>query len=358
MTKLLTLLFIAVLSIAVFSQEMHFSQYNENPALLNPALTGVANTLRASLSYREQWRSLGTPYKTSGVSFETRLNNSSWKQIDRFRSMTFKERGMGLLAWGVSVYNDKAGPGGLSLTNANLNLASFIPISKKSFLSLGVQGGISQRRIENGRLIFPDQYTDSGYSPDLNSDEKFSNLNYAYSDFATGFLWSYNKQQKRIANHTELRSNLGFSIYHLLRPKQDFLYSGNRIYRKYVVHGDFLYEPANFNVAIVPSFQGQFIGSTVEATAGLTVKYYVNDNAHYTGIVKRTCIGFGIYGRRKDAVIPCFLLELKEQYVFGFSYDVNLSSLSPSSMGRGAFEITLRYTPSAPFLYEERKTND
>ena len=38
------------------AQDFHFSQYNENPALVNPALTGATSALRASLVYKDQWR--------------------------------------------------------------------------------------------------------------------------------------------------------------------------------------------------------------------------------------------------------------------------------------------------------------
>jgi type IX secretion system PorP/SprF family membrane protein len=340
-------------------QEMHFSQYLENPALLNPALTGVANPLRGSITYRDQWRSVTTPYKTFGVSFETRLRNGNWQSVDNFRSMTFKERGVGRLAWGLSVYNDKAGTAGLTTTNGNFNIASFVPISKKSFISVGLQAALVQRKIDSGKLIFPDQYNSAtGYDPGNTTGERLSSLNFTYADFGAGLLWSYGQEEKRIASYAQFKANAGFSVYHLNTPKQAFLMNGSSIDMKYVAHADVFYAPANSNVGFAPSFVAQSQGSSLQFIGGMTMRYYLKDNSHYTGLVKRNSIGYGVYGRSLDAMIMSFLYEIREQYFICFSYDVNLSALAPSSSGRGGFEMTLRYTPTAAYLYEKRPKVD
>lgn len=59
--------------LTMYSQDFHFSQFNETPDLVNPALTGVSNIMRASIIYRDQWRSVTVPYTTYGVSVESRF---------------------------------------------------------------------------------------------------------------------------------------------------------------------------------------------------------------------------------------------------------------------------------------------
>ena len=64
---------IILLPFTIKAQDLHFSQFNENPSLINPALTGANSVMRASAVYRDQWRTVTVPYKTYGVSFESRF---------------------------------------------------------------------------------------------------------------------------------------------------------------------------------------------------------------------------------------------------------------------------------------------
>jgi len=51
-----------------FAQDVHFSQSNMTPLLVNPALTGVyGGTHRAFLNYKNQWRGAGI----QGAAFNT-----------------------------------------------------------------------------------------------------------------------------------------------------------------------------------------------------------------------------------------------------------------------------------------------
>ena len=52
---------------------------------------------------------------------------------------------------------------------------------------------------------------------------------------------------------------------------------------------------------------------------------------------------FGAYYRHQDAVIPVVAMDYRSFRV-GLSYDVNISSLSEASGGKGGFEISLGYT--------------
>lgn len=336
------------------AQDFHFSQFVENPSVVNPALTGVAGPLRASLTYREQWRSAVSPYKTYGVGFDTRLKNGNWEQVDKFRGMTFKERSIGRLAWGFSAYSDKAGTADLGLTRGSFNLASFVPLSNNSFISLGIQAAVVQRRGQNGNLIFPNQYSGGMYDPNISSGEKFSTLYYVYPDLAAGLLWSYKQKQNRIAHNSLFKANVGFAASHLTKPKQTFLQTKQSLAMRYTVHGDLVYEPGFPNVAFQPLFLFQWQAQATELIAGLQVKYFFKDNSHYTGIVKRSAFGLGVSGRNKDAMICTALLDIKEQCLVGISYDINLSAFGPSTRGRGAMEINIRVTPPAGYLYEKR----
>lgn len=342
------------------AQDLHFSQFNEHGALVNPALTGVDNSTKIVGVYKSQWRSVTVPYTTFGVSFESRLKPGGWEQVDKHRSMTFKERGMGRFAGGLSVYKDKAGDGSYDLTQANLSLCTFVPTGKKSFLSFGAQGNYSQRRLEVSALLFPDQYAGNGYSKSVPSKENFPSQNFSYGELAAGLVWSY-KNKAQLATHEKTKVNLGISMYHINKAPQKFLsVAGSRIQPKYVFYGDFIFSSPNPRIVIAPKMLVQTQGPSIESVTGVVVKQYSagGGGSKYTGIDKASAIGYGIYYRYNDAVILNMLYEWKEQFAAGLSYDINISRLAGTTTGRGGMELTLRYTPPSAYLYQMRKAPD
>lgn len=338
----------------VYAQDFHFSQFNENPSLINPALTGASSVLRASLVYKDQWRSVTTPYTTYGFSFESKFKTSNWETVDPRRSMTFK-KSYNRMAGGISVYNDKAGVAKMGTFQTNLSLAMFFPLSNVSSLSLGLQGSFVQRKVDANRLIYPSQYNGTTYDANLASGEIYTQQNFIYPELGAGIVWSYGHNEKSIAANNQFKSLIGFSTYHINQPKQNFIGSttSDRLYRKYVFHGNVLIGIPNSMVAIVPSWLAQFQGPTKEIVAGMMIKYYMSDDSKYTGLKQRSAIGVGFYYRSADAFITNLLIE-KGKYAVGFSYDINASGLTRASKSRGGFEITLRMVTPNPFLYQKR----
>src|SRR5690554_5390746 len=94
------------------AQDVHFTQFDASPLLLNPANTGAFNgDFRVSAVYRDQWRSAmgAAAFKTYGVSFDMPIIRDI--SIDDY------------LAGGVQLYNDRAGDGNLSNFTALLSVA-------------------------------------------------------------------------------------------------------------------------------------------------------------------------------------------------------------------------------------------
>ncbi len=353
--NLLFKIFLILCTTGLYAQDLHFSQFNEQPALINPALTGATASSRSSVAYRNQWRSISSPFTTYAVSSETRFNSSEWQQVDKFRSMTFKERASGRLAAGLSVYKDNAGDGRIGSTQINLSFATFVPTSKKAFIAFGLQASLVQMMMDNDKLVFPNQYNGSGYDASMSSNENFQGQNSTYGDFAGGIVWTYGQNDKSLLGKKQLKANVGFSAYHLNKPQSFLVNGGNEQSIKYVTHGDLLVSLTNPDFAIAPSFLVQLRGSSTEVNAGTLLKRYVKLDSKYTGLVKRSSLGIGVYYRNHDAAILCMALEIKEQCVIGMSYDLNLSRLTKGTNARGGVELTLKYTSPRSFLYQ-RKT--
>jgi type IX secretion system PorP/SprF family membrane protein len=330
-------------------QDMHFSQFNENPSLLNPALAG-SDGIRASLNYRTQWRSVSTPYRTYGASFEMRLPPFKKKNARAASGATRP----GKFGVGLSVYRDKMGDAALMLTQANLSIAYFAPTGEHSAFSLGAITSFNQRRLNDTKFIFPNQYDGLGYNIDMNSNEALINQRFSYLDFAAGLLWTYNSEERRIKDHKFVKVRLGASAYHLTQPGQKYrVKSAIGLPMKIVAHGDFHFSIQNTNVAIAPAYLFQLQGPYMDIVAGTLVKYYTKNDTKYTGYVKRTSYGLGAFYRNADALIIQGLLEWTEQYAIGISYDINMSPLAKASALRGGLEISLRYGTGNPFLYQK-----
>ena len=291
------------------SQDLHFSQFNENASLVNPALIGSQHTFRANIVYKEQWRSVTVPYTTYGASVELKFKPGNWEKVDKFKTRAYK-KSFSRLAGGLAFYNDKAGNGAMGTTQVNLTLASFIPYSSKGYISIGIQSSIVQKKVDFAKLTFPNQFDGMNYDQTLTSGENYGSQNFIYPDFASGILWSYGYNEKQLSSNDQLKADAGFSMYHINQAKQKFLNGTNeRLFIRYNVHGKLLVGIKNTNVAVGPSFLAQFDGPSKEIVAGVMFKYFIHEDSKYTGFIKRSAIGFGVHYRNQDALILSTLIE-------------------------------------------------
>jgi type IX secretion system PorP/SprF family membrane protein len=336
------------------SQDLHFSQFNENPSLVNPALTGATSVFRASAIYRDQWRSVTAPYKTYGVSVESRFKTTNWNKVEG-KSMTFTKSSFSKFAGGLSFYSDKAGDGNMSINQLNASLASFITLNANNRLSLGLQGSLAQRKIDFSKLIFSNQYNGTGYDAAMNNGENVASQVFVYPDLAAGLNWSFTTNDNLVAVNRQKKANVGIAFYHINKPGQSYLgKNGAKLDMKYVLHGDFLFGIPGTNIGIAPTYLFQFQGPVKELTAGTLIKYYINEDSKYTGIIQRTAINVGVFYRYKDAVIFSFSYDKRQQYSIGFSYDFNVSGLSKATRLNGGPEITLKFNTANSYLYQKK----
>jgi type IX secretion system PorP/SprF family membrane protein len=353
MKKLITLSLGCLLVNTVLSQDFHFSQFNENPLLINPALAGSNYVMRVSAVYRTQWSSVTTPFTTYGVSFDSRFKASNWDQADAKRSMIFK-KSKNRMAGGISIYNDKGGDSRLGTFATNLTYAMFFPLNKHSQISLGLQGGFVQRKMESSKLVYGAQYDGYTYDANLPSGETYTRQSFMYGDMGSGLLYTFSRGERSIAANDQINAQVGFSAFHLTRPQQNFLNGQNdRLYRRYAFHGNLLFGIPNTLMGIAPSWLIQMQGSSKEVLAGIMFKYYIKDDSKYTGFLKRSSIGLGGHYRTGDAIVTSILVEFG-RFAVGYSYDVNISKLKKVSNGRGGSEITLRMMTPTAFLYQRR----
>lgn len=353
MTKRIFTYFVSLICCAGLAQDIHFSQFNEHHAILNPALTGARGNFRAVMGQKSQWRRLTMPYKTQAISVEGTVLRGTWRKGGKGQ-LNFRDPSVGRVAIGGAIYQDRAGDGLMRTKQHILSVASFVHTGRHSFLSAGIQASFVSRRVDPTHLIFPNQYNGTFYDYGMNSGELIDTDKFRYLDYGAGLLWCYDYQEKRFSTNRQRKFTIGAAAYHLTEPSQRFLGNIERLPMKYVAHADMLFT-FNTKLALQPAFIMQMQGTHREMLGGAMIKYYfLSTGTTYTGFVKRTNISGGVYYRSNDAIVMQFLMEFHEQYAIGISNDFTISALSGASR-RAGMEISLRYSPPNSFLYQNRR---
>ena len=327
---------VVVVALSGVAQDMHFSQFNQAPLYANPAFTGAfVGDQRVILNYKDQWRSIGVPYRTAAISLDAGLFKRKWKTA--------------YLGAGLAVFNDRAGDTKFGLTQVNLSASGIVYINDKNHLSLGLQGGYAQRSVDKDAMRWDEQFNGDYYDQSLASGESTVFEPYGFGDLSAGFLWNFSAPASNVVKNNPLKWNVGVAFFHLNKPKQKF-YSTNRdvLYAKMVVHGGGYVGLAHTKLALLPSIFYQRQGKSDELDIGMMVRFQLKEESKLTGLIKETAIRIGGYYRLQDAVIPAFIIEFAN-FALGVSYDFNVSTLSAASNAQGGIEISLKYVNPNPF---------
>jgi type IX secretion system PorP/SprF family membrane protein len=325
-------------SLVLIGQDARYSQFYASPSNLNPTMVGVMpGTLRVSGIYRSQFGAVSSnPYSTYAAAVETRLLGAKSDQI-----------GLGL-----QVQNDIQGYAQLGLLQINasanyqkmLGTPRFSARSGSSFLVAGVQLGYGQRSINWNRFSTSAQFntTAGTYDPTTSTGEALSASPRSFMDFGAGLMF-YSVRGKRNSYY------LGASAYHLNGPNIGINGTTDKLMARYNVHGgaEFLLGGVNSRspFSFLPSGLVMIQGPSLETTLNTAFKYKRNAQSEIA-------FRFGVAVRGVSNVSSSWGLESFVGLVglevgrtqFNFSYDANISSLSPVTNGRGAFEASIIYT--------------
>ena len=267
---------------------------------MNSALAGNFDGKgRASLHYREQWRSAlqAGAYKTGALSFDSKALIGDKSAI----------------GFGFSSLIDRAGDINLGTNQLNMH-GSFIQKfgdSKAAHHSLAFGTGIGLSR----------------YRTD------FEGVNYL--DLSSGLIWEYVTKYR-------FSFQLGTAIHHLTRPDIILPNFGEKtFYRRYTIHGK-AELPITKKISAIPSFRFVNQGPSEILMAGTDARFLRNVENKYLPI---RFVNVGVFAtvgedftgnRRLNSIVFRSTIEAKI-LTFGFSYDYYISAPS------GAFEFMLGY---------------
>ncbi|XZF12803.1 PorP/SprF family type IX secretion system membrane protein [Chitinophagaceae bacterium MMS25-I14] len=299
------------------AQDIHFSQFMETAILRNPALTGIfSEDYKVGAIYRNQWASIGKPFKTGQISAEMRF------PVGR--------EAVDYVSIGLLGYYDKAGSINFQTTGfyPALNYNKSLEDSHSSYLSVGFTGGYVMRSIDISKMTFDNQYQNPGGG----SGEQLPASQLTHWDLGAGVSFNSSFGQDNKNSYY-----LGVSGYHFTHPKQSFYDNGQEINlnTRWNVNGGL-----NFSLDDAWSViaQGNYMlqGAYQETIVGGMIRWsrFNNENR------RDFAFSAGSFYRFKDAIIPMVKIEYKGQ-AFSLSYDVNNSSLKSATNLKGGFEISV-----------------
>jgi len=317
------------------AQDKHFTQFYASPLTLNPALSGaMEGTYRIGAIYRDQWRKvLDNPIKTFSMAADLRFEANRRKST---------EDAIGL---GIMFFNDKVSVVDFSTTQIAVSLAyhKALGLNKDQFLSIGLQGGLTQRNVNYGSLNFGDEFNlATGYTG--TTSELLPANNFAFPDLNAGINYT-----SQFAG--EGRFFAGASIHHVLKPKISFyedptnttVPQGGKLYPKINVQlsASIPFDRSNRS-SMQPRLLAAMQGPHMEINAGTNFRFAMGQyggSALHFGTWARPVRNDGGFGF--DAVVALFGLEVKSM-LFGLSYDLNLKALQ-ANQRQGAFELSITY---------------
>jgi type IX secretion system PorP/SprF family membrane protein len=320
MIKVLKVVAILIVSFFVVqglvAQDLHFSQFFNNPLLTNPANTGFIPDAdyRLGASYRNQYSNImAVPYKTMSISGDA--------QVFRNKIET------GWLGLGGVILHDVAGTGSLTSTKAYASIAYHQELGLSSLLTAGFNLGWANKRIDQTKLTFPDQFDGKFFDIGQPTSVKLVNNSISYFDLQVGMNYAYFPTE-------DIYINAGYSIHHVNSPKETFFDDGSddKISVRNIAFINGIFK-INDDVIINPNIFYTTQAKSSELTLGLNGAYNLSEHGEKQIIA-------GLYYRYRDAVIPMIGLEINNMR-FTFSYDVTTSSLKNFNHSQGATEFNL-----------------
>ena len=330
---------IALSATAALAQDIHFTQFDAAPLVINPAFTGMFDgQVRATAIYRNQWASVTVPYVTYGAAVDLPI---------------YTDKNGDYLAAGLQLYKDQAGDGNLSNFTGMASIAYHklfgTSDDRRTDLAVGLQGGYAQKSIDLSKLYFGDEYLNGTYGPGT-SQEYHLGLGNSVNYYLVNAGVSFSQSTSDKFGYT-----LGVAANNLNQPNDDIEKKQNS---QTGLDMRFTGEVgANWLVgqlfSLRPAILYQSQASATELVAGNEFHYQVGGEPGYKDF--STAVFLGAWYRTGDAVAITAGVEFKG-FRIGVAYDYNTSSLNTASNGNGGIEIAIKYVAPTPLKFAGRRT--
>jgi type IX secretion system PorP/SprF family membrane protein len=286
---LITLAIICCIATNVVAQQKAmYTQYMFNTMAINPAYAALDEQMAVTLLSRHQWVGFAGAPNTQTVSLHTPIKQSN----------TFV---------GAQVLRDQIGEV-ITETGAYVTLAQRVPIGLKTYLSVGINGGLSSFKANYSELY--------GDSPESADDPLFQNESSLRGNFGMGVMLFTDKYY------------VGVSSPHFYYTNFSLSQGATETRPHYMAQAGYLMK-INQNLKLKPNFLVKYVN-------GSPVQFDLNANL----LINET-LWVGTSYRTLDSFSALASVYITKDLQFGYSYDVAHTALA--KVQKGSHEIMLQF---------------
>ena len=337
------IIFLFNLNENLISQEPVFTQFQNNPVYLNPALIGEYK-LRFSSLMNSQWFKIPGQFNTQFFSIDGRVETKEFN--NKFNIQKFKSLSSGYPVIGCSYLRNSEG-------NLNLNTDKFSIV-------LGYQLKMKLKSESILKFTFPMQFSAINKKIDFSNAVFMQNLNpvlgninsnsfiapspnYNYQSFSSGFNLTF--INNLIESSADYKFNLGFALSNIFLNELDgFIIQNTVDNRKLTFHATFFHKSLfNFFSRYSVFFQKQDVFKTFQATVDFTKPQFEIFNCGFSYRHQFLRPSSDNIPFETIYIIPSFLI-LRGDYPkrISFSYGYTLSELNNPEITGGVGEISFQ----------------
>ncbi len=294
----------------VNSQDLHLSQFDASPIIINPSYTGMYNEsdFRITNQYRSQWNA---------------ITRKSFLSSILTYDMPIREK------WGAGAYiiNDNSA-GLLNSFSFVLSGAHDITVGnqEKHKMSVGLQFGIIYKSFNFDNFLYDNQYSEGMFDSFLPSGEVFEIYSRLLPEANIGVSY------RNIDNSIDFNPYIGFSVIHALNPKDNLTnMEESRLPTKFVLNGGTKYFISD-KIILDPKFLAMMQSNNYEFIMGLESSFELSG-------IDLNLIGGASY-RYDDAVITTLGI-FYNNVIYRVSYDFNVSELRRFTNYKGGLEFSI-----------------
>ncbi len=287
----------------MLAQDPEFTQFYANPLYLNPAFAGAARCPRLVMNYRNQWPSLSGNFVTTSASYDQHVETI--------------QGGLGLI-----VMNDRAAQSTLNTTTFSGIYSYQQAINRKFSIKAGLQATYLQKSLDWSKLTFGDMIdARKGFIYETQDIPRGGTVNAV--DFSAGLL-----------GYSDV-FYAGVAVHHLNEPNESLIVGNSPLPMKFTAHAGAVIpiekKKRDGDAKLSPNVLYRRQGEFQQMNLGL----YVNKGPLVAGLWFRGFLGGNKY---RDSFIATIGIQT-DVVRFGYSYDVTISELTPST--GGSHEVSL-----------------
>ena len=269
-------------------QKAMYTQYMFNAMAINPAYAAVDEQMAVTMLSRHQWVGFTGAPNTQSVSIHTPIKQSN----------TFV---------GAQILRDQIGEV-ITETGVYATLSQRVPIGLKTFLSVGINGGLSSFKAN-----YSARYDDS---PGSVNDPLFKDESSLRGNFGLGVMLFSDKYY------------VGLSSPHFYYTNLSLSESATETRPHYMLQAGYL-KKISENIKLKPNFLIKYVN-------GSPVQFDLNAN-----VLLNETLWVGASYRSLDSFSAVASLYVTRDIQFGYSYDIAHTALS--KVQKGSHEVMLQF---------------